>query len=86
MPRKPESRSHSKPKIKVEMSSAGKVNVGGKQSGERAPAVARPSPTLEQLDARQEAVKKKRKASGPVRTAKAVKKVSPSDVPPVEPR
>ena len=86
MPRKSRSRSVSKPKIIVEKSTAGTVKVGRQKSGGPAMTAARPAPSPAQLDARQAAIKRKRKASGPARTAKSLNKVVPADVPAVEPQ
>jgi hypothetical protein len=86
MQRNPKRRIVAKRKVKVERSAAGKVAAASQKSGGPALAIARPAPTPAQLDARQEAIKTKRKAPGPVRAAKSLVGITPADVPAVEPR
>ncbi len=85
MLRKRKGRRISKSKVKVEKSSAGRVDAS-KEGSEGFVAAVRPPVTSAQLDARQRAIKPRRKASGPLRKAKSHAKVSPSSVPPVKPR
>jgi hypothetical protein len=84
MPLKQESRKKSESKVKIEKSTSGRVRAGGEKSGGSVEA-ARPPVTSAQLDAKQSAIKARRKAPGPPRKTRSNADVSPSDVPPVEP-
>jgi hypothetical protein len=87
MPAKPISKSKSaKPKVQTEKATTGKMDITGKQgSGLHMTMALRPGPTAAQLDARQEAAKTKRKASGPPRKGTTTSKIKISEVPPVNP-
>jgi len=85
MPVKAKTRKRSTSKVRVEKSTSGRVRAGGEKSGASV-AAARPPVTSAQLDAKQNAARARRKAPGPPRKTRSVADVSPSDVPPVEPR
>ncbi len=76
-----------KPLVKSEKAVSAELSISGKQGSGLLLAMAlRPAPTVAQLDARQQAAKTKRKASGPARKGTALSKIKAPEVPPVNPR
>jgi hypothetical protein len=88
MPSKPKPKSATtKPPVKTEKAASAELAVSGKQGSGLLLAMAlRPAPTAAQLDARQEAAKTRRKASGPPRKGTAQSKIKAPEVPPCNPR